>query len=92
MGQKCPNDLVMKNLFEKLLSMLSDNTDKCLHFSVGYIMVTAFPFHFYALILAVILGIAKEFYDKYSPNHTADWKDAAATILGGILGFLTTIY
>ena len=82
----------MRNLFEKLLAFLSRNTDKCLHFSVGYILVTAIPFHFYALILVAVIGIGKEVYDKYSPNHTADWKDAAATIAGALIGFLTILY
>jgi hypothetical protein len=36
-----------------------------------------------AALIAVAIG--KELVDRRSENHTADWKDAAATIFGGAL-------
>lgn len=62
----------MKKIFELILAFLTKNTDKCLHFSIGYIIVSLIPFHIYALLFVVILGISKEIYDKYVPNHTSD--------------------
>ena len=42
----------------------------------------------YGLLLAVIGAVVKEIYDYRHPNHTADWKDAVATTLGGLLGYI----
>jgi hypothetical protein len=35
-----------------------------------------------------ILAFAKEVYDYNHPNHTADFWDWVATVLGGILGLI----
>lgn len=40
------------------------------------------------LFLSIFGAIAKEIYDHYHPNHTADVWDAVATILGGVLGLV----
>lgn len=39
----------------------------------------------YALLGVVMVAIAKEVYDHSNPNHTVDWKDAMATVAGGLL-------
>lgn len=45
-----------------------------------------------AIGAAVVAGIAKEVYDYNSQGvephaHDADWKDAVATVLGGLVGY-----
>ena len=43
----------------------------------------------YGLLLAVLGAVTKEIYDYRHPeSHTADWKDAVATTLGGLLGYI----
>lgn len=42
--------------------------------------------------LCVVGAVSKEIYDVFHPNtHTADWRDAVATIAGGALGALARI-
>jgi hypothetical protein len=42
-----------------------------------------------AIAICTFIAIAKELYDAAHPQtHTADWRDAVATIVGGGLGLL----
>lgn len=65
--------------------------DKQAHFLGGYALAVTVGFFspWVGLAAAVVAGAAKEGYDyKHPTTHTADLKDLAATVLGGILGFL----
>jgi len=71
-----------------LLKLLE--TDKAKHFIGGYLISLTFSyFGFYTpgLIVSSGIGIAKEIWDKYNPPHQCDWKDALATICGGLLAY-----
>lgn len=68
--------------------------DKANHFVYGiviYFIVNLVLGLIAAVALGVAAAIGKEFYDDHHPNHTADWKDAAYTIAGVILGVLITL-
>ena len=68
--------------------------DKANHFIYGiviYFIVNLVLGMISAVSLGVAAAIGKEFYDDYHPNHTADWKDAAYTMAGVILGVLITL-
>lgn len=82
----------MEKFIDNILLIISKNTDKCLHFSVGFILSTLLPFNYYNIIFVIIIAIGKEIYDKFSSNHTSDWKDALITMFGGILPFIKTLY
>lgn len=55
--------------------------DKLYHFIVGIIL------GFINLYLGIVVGIGKEIYDKFSPNHQCEVMDAVATIIGAFIGF-----
>lgn len=43
----------------------------------------------FGLALVAFFAIAKEISDYYDPeHHTCDWRDAVATMAGGLLGWL----
>ncbi len=62
--------------------------DKQAHFNTGAILafVAYFVIGYWALLLVAIVAGAKEWYDYKHPNHTADFYDWVATVLGGLLG------
>ena len=65
--------------------------DKQLHFAGGVIIALALCSFSYEIAMAVVViaGVGKELMDMRDPeNHTAEFMDAAATILGGIVGTL----
>ena len=76
---------------EKILKFLE--TDKVLHFLIGFFIFTVL--HIIPIIglsVVVILAIGKEVYDYHHKNlHTCDYRDAIATILGGIIAFILLI-
>lgn len=81
----------MEKLF-KLLAKLSSPRipaplDKQAHFNTGAILafVTYFVIGYWALLLVAIVAGAKEWYDYKHPNHTADFYDWVATVLGAIV-------
>ncbi len=46
-----------------------------------------------ALVPIVVLAVAKEVADHQDPdNHTSDWRDAAATVAGGVLAVEITFH
>ena len=79
----------------KLISKLTDTlyipcdipADKQAHFSAGAILalVAYFLIGYWALLLVAIVAGAKEWYDYKHPNHTADFYDWLATVLGAIV-------
>lgn len=45
-----------------------------------------------AIIPVIVLGVVKEIADHQDPDdHTSDWKDAAATVAGGMLAIEVSI-
>jgi len=68
--------------------------DKANHFIYGiviYFIVNLFLGIIAAVALGIVAAIGKEIYDDNHVNHTSDWKDAAYTIAGVLLGVLLTI-
>ena len=61
--------------------------DKFMHFVTGAILafVAYFVIGYWALLLVAIVAGAKEWYDYKHPNHTADFYDWVATVLGAIV-------
>lgn len=70
--------------------------DKLLHFLVGAVIALAFGYllpAFFGLVAAVFAGAAKELYDHFRPlEHTADFWDFVATLMGGCSGYAFLIY
>ena len=76
-------------MIEKILAILNSiPSDKVAHCFGGVVLFAIGQLFGYGLFLAVLGAITKEIYDYRHPNHTADWKDAVATILGGLLGYI----
>ena len=75
-------------LFMKLSSpLIPVPLDKQAHFNTGSILafVAYFVIGYWALLLVTIVAGAKEWYDYKHPNHTADFYDWLATVLGAIV-------
>ena len=77
-------------MIEKIIAFLNAiPSDKVAHCLGGVVLFAIGQLFGYGLLLAVIGAVTKEIYDYLHPeSHTADVKDAAATILGGLLGFI----
>ena len=76
-------------MIEKILAFLNAiPSDKVAHCLGGVVLFAIGQLFGYGLLLAVLGAVVKEIYDYRHPNHTADVKDAVATILGGLLGFV----
>ena len=68
--------------------------DKANHFIYGAVICLILSFAipaFYAMLVAVCVGIAKEIYDKVSQKGTPDLMDALVTALGAILVYIATL-
>lgn len=62
--------------------------DKLLHFYSGWALMLSASLFFgwqVGLVATVLAGIAKEVWDRMG-HGTPDWKDAAATAAGGLVG------
>ncbi len=93
-------------MIEKIIKWIVSHfqQDKLLHFFAGQLIATLFlglflairaPFWLaglLAFLVAVGVGIAKEFYDKKHRGHSVEWKDAVATALGGLVAVLYALY
>lgn len=83
---------------EKLFSLLSKlsspkipvRADLQAHFWCGAILgfISYFFIGCWALVVVALIALIKEVYDYKHPNHTADFLDWVATVLGGILGLI----
>lgn len=76
-------------MIEKIIAFLNAiPTDKVYHFAGGVILFAIGQLFGYGLALCILGAITKEIYDYFHQDkHTPDWKDAVATILGGLLGY-----
>jgi len=77
-------------MIEKIIAFLNAiPSDKVAHCLGGVVLFAIGQLFGYGLLLAVLGAVVKEIYDYLHPeSHTADVKDAVATILGGLLGFI----
>lgn len=79
-------------MLERLIELANSvPSDKVAHFVGGVVLFFIGQFWGYGLALAAIGAVGKEIYDHFHPNHTADWKDALATILGGVFGYVIAV-
>lgn len=76
--------------------------DKLLHFVICFLIALIFSIIFNLFLpttisiivgtfISLIVGIGKEIYDKYSPDHYFDWKDLIADFSGSIFGVIILI-
>ena len=77
-------------MIEKIIAFLNSiPTDKVYHCLGGVVLFAIGQLFGYGLALAILGAITKEIYDYLHPeSHTADVKDAVATTLGGLLGYI----
>jgi hypothetical protein len=77
-------------MIEKIIAFLNSiPTDKVYHCLGGVVLFAIGQLFGYGLALAIIGAVTKEIYDYFHPeSHTADWKDAVATTIGGLLGYI----
>ena len=84
----------MNKLFNLLMKLSSKRIpvplDKQAHFWTGSILgfISYFLIGCWALVAVALIALLKEVYDYKHPNHTADFLDWVATVLGGILGLI----
>jgi glycopeptide antibiotics resistance protein len=77
-------------MIEKILAILNSiPSDKVAHCLGGVVLFAIGQLFGYGLALAILGAVTKEIYDYFHPEkHTADVKDAIATTLGGLLGYI----
>lgn len=77
-------------MIEKIIAFLNSiPSDKVYHCLGGVVLFAIGQLFGYGLPLAILGAITKEIYDYLHPeSHTADVKDAIATTLGGLLGYI----
>ena len=56
--------------------------------AIGGLAISCFLGFYAGVAIMAIFAFAKEVYDYKHPNHTADFWDWVATVLGGILGLI----
>lgn len=81
-------------MFKKLIAFSQKHIDKILHLLMCYVIVftfMSFGHPFIGLIVALVLGIGKEIYDKISSNKW-DWYDLLADLSGMVLGILFGLF
>lgn len=77
------------SLFAKLSSpRIPVRADLQAHFWTGSILgfVSYIFIGSWSLVVVALIALIKEVYDYKHPNHTADFWDLVATVLGSILG------
>jgi hypothetical protein len=88
----------MESLIEKVTAFLSKfcivckvPCDKQMHFLSGFIIAAILTpiIGAYSILVVAVIAALKEIYDSLHPDkHTADFLDWAATVLGGLIGFV----
>ena len=58
------------------------NIGESVNYDMGYLTIKT------CLIPVVVAGVGKEIYDSQHDNHTADWQDAAATMVLPVATFV----
>ena len=65
--------------------------DGMMHFIVSSVisaLLKVFVGVFPGIVITLIIGIAKEVYDRVSKKGSAEWKDVVCDILGMLVGVL----
>jgi len=68
------------------------NKDKIYHFIAGLTIALLFGLYspFVGLCMAIVVAAGKEVYDYINQdNHTSDGADFVATVVGGLVGYVT---
>jgi len=72
----------------RAIKILSIGLDKITHFGLGYMIADIFEFAgLWALLIATMVGVMKELFDKYVKHTVFDWFDLACTAGGGFAAF-----
>lgn len=82
-------------MIEKLLKLIGKLPyDKSLHFIIGaLVFAMTFPvFGWYALAIVACIAVIKEFYDRFTPNHVSDFRDAIATFAGALVVAIPLVF
>lgn len=80
----------IRKTWDKLVALVCKVPyDKLLHFVAGLIIAAFFAlvvpsWRWGAIISALVAGVAKEVFDYYTKKQV-DYKDALATIIGGVV-------
>lgn len=91
-------------IIEKIINVISGvGKDKLLHFIAG-LLITQIVYDVWCLIInksyigiivgfiiAVIIGVLKEIYDKHHKGHSFEWYDMLAANIGALLGAIILI-
>lgn len=72
------------NTQDKIIQKLG-GYDKTTHFFAGAWLSLLVPTWYYAIGLAVVLAVGKEFIDKFIRKKEFDLNDLTATVAGGVL-------
>lgn len=82
----------MRKITEYINKQAGLRCDYMLHFAVGLLfglLYLILPL-FYTVLIASVIFIAKEVYDKYKPDPTGfDWLDLVADYIGLTISILT---
>lgn len=78
---------MFENTLNKMASIPSDKLSHSFYGTLIYAIVRPFSKHI-AILVVIALAILKEVYDYFHPKHTADYKDAIATIFIALLLYL----
>ena len=62
-------------------------TDGLLHVETSALIIV-FVQKLFGLLVAIVLGFAKEVYDRVSGNGTPEWHDLICDLIGIIIGLL----
>lgn len=76
-------------MIERIIKIVQ--SDKALHFLVGFFIAVAIQPYFIGAVLAIVMGIVKEIYDRKTPGHVSDIFDLVATVAGSLIGLLIII-
>lgn len=68
------------NLQLKIENMIEK--DKLMHFCIGLLLAQLAYLWIWLIALPLIVGVAKELYDKYVRKTGFNWWDLIATVLG----------
>ena len=68
------------------VKIISIGIDKIAHFGLGYMIADIFEFTgLWALLIAIVVGVMKELFDKYVKHTVFDLLDLAFTFGGAFL-------
>jgi len=73
-------------MMNRAIKILSIGLDKITHFGLGYMIADLFEFTgLWALLIATMVGVMKELFDKYVKHTVFDLLDLAFTFGGAFL-------